>query len=153
MDRGSDERQYSSPGVGISSSSLCRNRYYEFNEYHTSADDWEYMNINAVWESYLLMYKIIDNADKNDRIPSSLTNLGEPSLSSLGISFHLGGSSLNNSGVYKGIGKKQFFDLFSLCNGNNSFDEIVEILKEKKYSRSELVELITKLIDYKVVEF
>ena len=33
---GSDERQFSSPNVGIASSSLCRNRYYEYDEYHTS---------------------------------------------------------------------------------------------------------------------
>ena len=129
---GSDERQYSSPGVRISSSSLCRNRYYEYPEYHTSLDDWEYMNKNAVWESCLLMSEIINNADSNVRLPTSLCNLGEPSLSSLGINFHLGGSSLKNSGDFQGINKKEFFDLFSLCNGNNSFEEIVEIFKEEE---------------------
>ena len=150
---GSDERQYSSPGVRISSSSLCRNRYYEYPQYHNSLDTWEYMNKKAVWESTLLMHEIIKNADKNVRLPTALSRFGEPSLSSLGISFHLGGSSLNNSGEFQGMNKKEFFDLFSLCNGNNSFADIVEIFKEANYSKERLIELFTKLIKLKVVEF
>ena len=60
---------------------------------------------------------------------------------------------VKNSGEFKVINKKEFFDLFSLCNGNNSFAEIVEIFKEDDYTKDELLELIFKLEELKIVEF
>ena len=41
---GSDERQYSSPGFKIVTPSIHKSKYYEYDEYHTSADNLDYVN-------------------------------------------------------------------------------------------------------------
>ena len=48
---GSDERQYSSPGFRIVTPSIHKSKYYEYDQYHTSADNLEYITSNALCET------------------------------------------------------------------------------------------------------
>lgn len=48
---GSDERQYSSPGFRIVTPSIHKSKYYEFNEYHTSADNLDFVSSASLIES------------------------------------------------------------------------------------------------------
>ncbi len=43
---GSDERQYSSPGVRIITPSIHKSKYYEYPEYHTSGDNLDFISSN-----------------------------------------------------------------------------------------------------------
>ena len=47
---GSDERQYSTPGFRIVTPSIHKSKYYEYNEYHTSADDLDFVSSSSLIE-------------------------------------------------------------------------------------------------------
>jgi aminopeptidase-like protein len=49
---GSDERQYSSPGFRIPTGTITKDKYYEYDQYHTSADDLEFVSAVALKASF-----------------------------------------------------------------------------------------------------
>ena len=59
LDRGSDERQYCSPGVDLPISSIMRTKYGEYKEYHTSLDNLDYISSTGLNESYIIFTKCI----------------------------------------------------------------------------------------------
>ena len=60
LDRGSDERQYCSPGVDLPFCGFCRTKYGEFPEYHTSADNFDVVTSEGLEGSFNVMKSIID---------------------------------------------------------------------------------------------
>ena len=83
LHRGSDERQYSSPGADLPIGSLMRSKYHVYPEYHTSADNLEYVTSEALDGSIAAYKKCIDVYEKNKLY--KVTVIGEPQLSSRGM--------------------------------------------------------------------
>lgn len=81
---GSDERQFCSPAFNLPVGSLMRTRYHKFDEYHTSADNLDFINRQSLQESFDMYAKIIEYAESNhcyrSTNPACEPNLGKRGL-------------------------------------------------------------------------
>jgi aminopeptidase-like protein len=81
---GYDERQYCSPGFDLPVGSLSRTPYATYPEYHTSADDLDFVKPDRLAESYRTLLQVFDLLESN-RAYTSLNPKCEPQLGRRGL--------------------------------------------------------------------
>jgi aminopeptidase-like protein len=81
---GYDERQYCSPGFNLPVGCLMRSRHGEFPEYHTSADNLEFVHTEALADSFAKCCEVIDLLEQ-DRIYLNQNPKCEPQLGRRGL--------------------------------------------------------------------
>ena len=64
LKRGSDERQYNSPGVDLGITSIFRTKYGEYPEYHTSLDNFKLVTKKGLIGGYNVAKKTIEILQK-----------------------------------------------------------------------------------------
>jgi aminopeptidase-like protein len=79
LERGSDERQYCSPGIDLPVCGFCRSKYGKYSEYHTDKDNFNVVTQKGLEDSFNVIKNII-NAFEIGLFPETRT-LGEPQLS------------------------------------------------------------------------
>jgi aminopeptidase-like protein len=81
---GYDERQYCSPGFDIAAGCLMRSPYGEYDEYHTSADNLDFIHADALQHSLDLCIAAIDEAQHDVRYVNTNPKC-EPQLGRRGL--------------------------------------------------------------------
>ena len=114
---GSDERQFCSPGFNLPVGSLRRTDPANFPEYHTSADNTEFVKAEYLADSFSKYFKVISKLEenfgkfhskklkekpyevdkKNEQIFLNLNPKCEPKLNEFGLYKKIGGSKYNNA--------------------------------------------------------
>lgn len=89
---GYDERQYNAPGFRIPVGSLMRGRHGEFAEYHTSADDLDFVREERLEHAVDTLLAVVEVLEGNRRY-RSLAPFGEPQLGRRGLYRALGGET------------------------------------------------------------
>lgn len=141
-DRGSDERQYCSPGVDLPIASIMRTKYGEYAEYHTSLDDLtNVMTPDGLFGGFTALWRALEAFEKN-AYPRALM-LCEPQLSKRGLY-----PSLSRK---KNIGDETtlLMDLLSWSDGSRSLVDIAERCKRPIW---ELYPVVEELVAHQLLE-
>lgn len=120
LDRGSDEREYCSPGVDLPVASIMRSKYGCYPEYHTSLDQLDsVVTADGLAGGYSVIRSAIE-AIELDCFPR-LTTICEPNLGKYGIY-----PEFTTDKSYEEIRKIK--DLLALSDGETSLLEIAELI-------------------------
>jgi aminopeptidase-like protein len=90
---GYDERQYCSPGFNLPVGMFQRSVHGTFPEYHTSADNLDFIGPEHLEDSFRILTDVIDIVE-SDRKPLNLLQKGEPELGRRGLYPALGGQKI-----------------------------------------------------------
>jgi aminopeptidase-like protein len=90
---GYDERQYCSPGFNLAVGCLMRSHHGQFPEYHTSADDLDFVDPDALANSLATILSVFEVLEHN-RAYTSLNPKCEPQLGKRGLYSVMGGSNI-----------------------------------------------------------
>lgn len=118
--RGSDERQYCWPGIDLPVGSLMRSKYAEYNAYHTSADNLNFVsneNLNKSFDKFKLCIEMLE-ANKKYLVKT----MCEPQLGRRGLYPTL---SVKNSIDYV----RDMRNVLVYCDGQNDLLDIAEKIK------------------------
>ncbi len=116
---GYDERQYASPGFRLPVGSLTRTPYGRYPEYHTSADDLDFIRPAALAGS-LAAYLAVAAELEGAPLYRSLSPEGEPQLGKRGLYRSLGGSDRGRER------ELALLWVLNLADGNHSLLDVAE---------------------------
>jgi aminopeptidase-like protein len=119
LKRGSDERQYNSPGVDIPISSIFRSKYGTYPEYHTSLDNFNLVTLKGIKGGFQVAKTAI-NYLLSETIPKTQV-LCEPHMSRYKLYPTL---SIKKS-RYK---SRQYMDFLQYADGRNTLKKISEYI-------------------------
>ena len=120
LKRGSDERQYNSPGIDLPIASIFRTKYGNYPEYHTSLDDFNLVTLKGIKGGFRVAKEAINIILKNIYPTSNI--LCEPQLSKRGLYPSL---STKN----KKTTSKDFLSFLQYSDGKNSLNKISKLIK------------------------
>lgn len=118
--RASDERQWCSPNIDLPLGSVMRSKYHDYPQYHTSADDLEFVSAAQLHSSFEVYCKILTIIEFNRYYVLNHSNGCEPNLGRRGLYPTIGGQS------HKQQELKSIFALTGYADGHHDLLDIAE---------------------------
>jgi len=136
LDRGSDERQYCSPGIDLPIASIMRTKYGEYKQYHTSLDNLDFISDKGLYGAFeALALSIL--CIENNKIYKA-TNFCEPQLGKRGL----------RSNISKAGNMTQFntdvINILAYADGSTDMISIAITIKRPLW---ELISVVDELVD------
>ena len=140
LDRGSDERQYCSPGVDLPIATICRTKYGAYPEYHTSLDDLTVISPSGLYGGYDKIKKAIELLEMNNYYKVNV--LCEPQLGKRGLYPTI---STKTSGAVVAT----MMNFLAYADGSNDLIDIANIIGVQA---EELFDIVHKMKVAKLIE-
>ena len=139
LERGSDERQYNSPGIDLPIASIFRSKYRTYPEYHTSLDNFELVTKKGLQGGFNVAKEAISILDQKI-IPINRI-LCEPQMGKRGMYPKL-------STKKKKVNSKNYMSFLQYSDGKNDLNEISKLLRLNK---NETLKLFKNLKDKNLI--
>ena len=120
LKRGSDERQYNSPGIDLKISSIFRTKYGEYPEYHTSLDNFNLVTLKGCLGGFNVARKSIKIL--LERIYPKCKIMCEPQMGKRGLY-----PTLSSKNIKKLT--KSYMNFLQYADGTNSLEKISNLIK------------------------
>lgn len=140
LERGSDERQYCSPGVDLPVCSICRSKYDEYPEYHTSLDDLSLISPEGLEGSFTAYQKCIEILEKNQFY--HCTSICEPQLGKRGLYPNV--STKDSAMITRNI-----INLLAYSDGNH---DLIMIADKLGVDASTLIPTLNQLLEHNILK-
>lgn len=142
LDRGSDERQYCAPGVDLPVCTVCRSKFEEYPEYHTSKDNLSIISEKGLRGTFDMLKKCINLLEYNERY--KVTMLCEPQLGKRGLYPNISQRNSHSNDL------KIMKNFIAYSDGENDLIDISEKIGEEV---TRLVPIIELLMEREVIAF
>jgi aminopeptidase-like protein len=135
LERGSDERQYNSPGIDLPISSIFRTKYGKYPEYHTSLDNFDVVTKKGLQGGFLISKTAIEILLKKI-IPKNKI-LCEPNMGKRKLYPTLSENKIKQS-------TKDIMNFLTYADGRNDLLTISKYIK-KEYSTAKKIYKLLKI--------
>ncbi len=135
LERGSDERQYCSPGVDLPVCLVMKSRFGTYKEYHTSLDNLDFVTPKGLQESYDFYTKLIEVLENN--YTYKVTVLCEPQMGRRGL-YH----QISHRGRSEFV--KTLMDFLAYADGRNDLVDIANLIRKSAYELIEIAKILEK---------
>ena len=135
LQRGSDERQYNSPGIDLPIAGIFRTKFAEYPEYHTSLDDFSLVTKKGIRGGFNVAKTAI-NILRKKIIPKNII-LCEPQMGRRGLYPSLSTTKKNNGVI-------NYMSFLQYADGKNELNDIAKILSLTLYQTRKILKVLKK---------
>lgn len=141
LERGSDERQYCSPGIDLPIATIMRSKYTEYEEYHTSDDNLDFISEEGLLGGFDALKKSLLTIEMN--VAPYANVLCEPQLGKRGLYDNIGFYG-NSDQATRSITSNNIVDFLAYCDGSNTLLDIAEHIHMPFFDVMRIAELLNE---------